>query len=1768
MCKRYLLTAFIALVASFANAQMFSHYLGVANTTFNNRGMQRVAEVHYYYYVPTDGSKFELYLPILNYDKGGNDTEPCNYFRWYDYATDAKSAHLSAYGNCLKELNDSTGTPRGLFAWNLYANGKKVPSHTTIGVMYTPPADAADENWKGDVIACDVSRYNDFGGKGGTLYAEPTLSVRYIFHIYSAKRQARQIMEASSADIHGRYSDLTLEDNHRIVFGVKDANSQMTLRTNNPQKRYYFYPLRNTAKHIYADSDDKLIKSSDFNTSVICQDAGFQWRVYDQTKTKYTILGTRGGPQMWRGTSINTLRNNRNGWKTLDGKSTSVPDITFGSIVYFVVYAVNGNNMAPIANFEVQYQNTYPKTREEVIADGDNERMVTYLESHYQQAMKPISFDDDNTEMDLSAPTNRDDNMSRLPSKWDRRTYGFTYRELQKFTHLSTTKKKWWQPYTPVHGEYGLYKSANVKGISDYASGYTWWCSNTVYDRTYELSGGKYYGHFLYIDASDESRQIAAADFKANLCSGSRLIFTGAIADFTSSDGTQPQVMFRLYGVIRDDNDNITDQRLIVSFSSGDFKTNIKQRQLGKWFQVYSKLILPKNSGAENYSDFRIVMDNMCQSTAGADYLIDDLRLYISPAKVDVVQNKAVCPDDATSASVPKDITLRISAHYDNVQAFTGEDKESKLFYRICDLSGNAVKNIDYDGDGNVDEYGTAEVPARYDASKTLPVYAAGGRDDVKMFDTDSEHHTILLIADRHFDLPIGTKYYVSVAYPDEDKPDEPGTWGKPTNVCSTYSENFEIVKQDVVITDANGNVVTTIRVSCDADRTPDISISGRLETADISSGGSITLNSVKFDWFLSKPNKPNDFTSIASLQETLRRYRDAFPDATTLDTQFKNTDADGYALLKKYVDEGRLVIAASNDLGNHKFGKDMMGTYSIAAIPIATTVKEGKTTYDICPDPMYFSLRVVEDGPRLTLGFKDVTYPNDERTVRIGLPQVKAMIAKDKELVLPVMSLESTKQIKFENNSEVFISDTNDPTFDNTKQIVGRVKDERLGTGSSQLALVFEKSALTTLHEGYWYELNFSFVQDRIGNETVVSCPGESFIMFKVVPEYATWNSTPENSLNANWNNDLNWLRSTAAQLYRHDYIDYGYATYDGNESDTRLSRQQAYVPMKFTKVTIADQTGKVYPDLGNIVYRASNLIATKLTNAKGEAATANIEYDMAVKWTETTADHSDTGDGVFSCEKFQGNVCDAIYFKPHTELLDPCYLVYNRAYVEKELKAGSWYLASSPLRDTYAGDMYVPAADGRQTTEAFCPIIFENNVYSRTKRPVYQRQWDQQGEESVDGITFYRAYDFDGVEQRIDTISAQSLNVESLYWSHVYNNVDESYSDGRAFSIKAGDEYTVDGDETWLMRLPKADTKYSYFSYDGTETAATKSVDRSENYRLLVNPSPTETSYSPLTESLEYNTHGSNRYHVLGNPYPSTLSMRQFLKGNPSLENKVWTLEAGRLEAYVLSGDADDNSDDHQSDVLIEPMQAFFVKTKDGAEATEAYFTTAMTVDRWISGGTSSQSAAGQITLTASADGRSSCAKVVVDKDADIDNNSNAELLSVADLENVPQIYTVTSGKAMAVNTTSGIDWLPIGILAQTDVEADVTFGIMGHGAGSYWLFDSDNRSFTPVADGTMLKMRANVHGRYYLTTVSSLHRETNEGMACFSVGGNTIVISLPSVKIRDVYVYDLGGECVKSLHDVGQASCSIQASRGVYVVRVTVENGKTYVKKLAVN
>ena len=1781
---RYIYVCVMAMLAccvstSVRAQSVFAHYKGVNNMPYisNPYGieMQQVHEYEYTYYVEA-GKRIDLSLPFQGYDNINSTRldEPKGYIRWYDYKTDLKSNSLVKWSpawGLLQEVYDADGKNRGFFAWKNNKNSDVAgPNKKMQGVQYVPPTDAASADWEGEDIACDVSKYTDFdpvvSGNKQYFTQEPTLQIRYIFHIRPAKAIAENIIKTTATDLRTADSDLTIEDNRRIVFGAMDGDAKMSLRVNYKPSNYYFYALKPSngiPRHLFSSDEAHSIKQADYDKSTLYNANNFIWIAYDETKTKYTLLYSSEAKQMIDKTSMNTLKNGV--WYNLDGTvASSKPTITFGSIVYFVAYAYYNNISikAPIASFEVLYQNTYPKTMKQLTDDGDNERTLAYFESHYKQATKPISFDDDNDQLTVVAPT-KENNMAHYASRWDKRAYSFVYPQLRDQASPGN--------YALIHGEYGLFKSANLDGVSDKsqttAAGktlYSWNASGNLYDRTYAITNGKQYGYFLYVDASDESRQIASIDFKADLCSGARLIFSAAVTDFTASSApVQPQVLFKLYGIIKDENDKVTHQRLLTSFTSGDFASNTKGgRQFGTWFQVYSRIVMRKNTGVENYSDFRIVLDNMCSGTYGADYAIDDIRLYIQHAKVDVLQNQPACPDATTGSVANPNITLKITSHYENVQAITGVGKESKLFYRISDMDGNPFAGIDYNGDGKADEYGVVTIPANYDASS-------------KAFEIDPEGHVILIIANKHFELPLGKKYYVSVAYPDADgKPEE---WGKYTDACSSYSEEFSIVQQKVAISDANGSVVTTVRVSCDGNSTPDVDINAKLETADNVGGGSILLNNVKFDWFVgTNDGADNKFSTIKDLQQALRNYRDKYPDATSLNAAFKTSNPADYALLKKYIagvdGEGTLVLAVSNSLTGYKFKQ--VGTYKIAAVPIKTSILQGTVTYEICPQPMYFTIRIVEDGPKLILGFDNVAYPTDDRAVRIGLPQINEMLKKADNgmLILPVADLnngnDKNVEITFRDHQQVFISDSNDPTFTSTKQIIGKLKEETLATGKKTLGLVFDDKVLDILHEGYWYELNFSY--ELHNSSTTAACPGDLFITLKVVPEYLTWFPSVANKLNANWNNDLNWKRSTAAELYDKKYKDYGEATYD-NPVNTNLTRQQAYTPMQFSKVVIPENK-LVYPGLGNIVYRVGNDIATKLTNFKGEEATSGIAYDFVVSWNDNTADHSTDGKGTFKCETFHGNLCDQIFFKARAELLNQQYLIYNKAYVEKEVTQNKWNILSSPLKDTYAGDFFVPLKTGREESKtAFQTMNFGETSDNRVSAPVYQRNWDSNATQVVDGVTNYEAHDYNGTNISIDTISDVSMNVESLYWSHVYNKLDEKYENGKGFALKAGDQYKQLS-EKWLFRLPKADVEYTYFKPNGWYSHQTVTLKKDAIYRLNLLTSNEPGLLGEFSQPLTTNTHSNNRYYIVGNPYTASLSMYRFLNGNPSFERKVWTLVDGVLKAHSVPEGTYNRSQDY----IIEPMQGFFVKVKEGETVSQANFTLMMTTDRWISGGTAVQEPAAVYINVVDDDNLCSTAKVVVCNDADDEfvDDEDVELLNNSDIEDVPQVYTVAGNLAAALNKLSNINFLPLGIIAKEDgnvmrngAAVNVEISANRYVTDKLFVFDAKMGTFTP-ADAP-ISIMANEHGRYYITTSTYNLKQHNDeaNIKCFSPNSGTITVSSPNIAIANVRIYNAEGLLVTSALDINQASWTKNIGCGLFIVKAETKDGQSKTFKLSV-
>ena len=1734
----------------------FKHYEGIANKKgdwdmVNGHTYQKTHEWEYYYYVDgtEDKQQILLSLPFQWYEASGNNLEPRGYFRWYDYNTDQESDHLIVCGDETQTKLFKKGN-WGLFANNIGAS----PTSKLIGVNYS--TSHVNASWKGETIACDVSRYVDGMDESRTyLLHEPTLSIRYIFHILPKKKIADDIMAALCNHDDGAY---TYEDNKKVTFGYKDENSETTLRLQlNNISRYSFYPMTpDGLKKVVYNND---ITEADFDkskyVSVPQYGGSIVWRIYDVSKSKYCELSGDG-----RFLDLSEKKLNDATWYNLEGSAIDDKDkpvIDKGIPVFVVAYLkASDTQMCPVANFDVRFMDFHPMTHDQITAAGYNNRTISYLDEHYQMATKPISFDDDDVEQTVAAPTTPDDNQDRLPSRWDRRAYSFVYRDLIDYdAGLSGYSGI---GHSPLHGDYGLYKTANISGISGNGGtdNYVWWDNGILHDRTYEMTNGSQYGHFLYVDASDESRQIAAADFKADLCTGMQLAFSANVADMTNGSGVLPQVMFKLYGMNYDTDGNIKSQKLLHSFSSGDFKTNVENPVKAKWYQVYGKIVLQKESGVENYTDFRVVIDNYCKITDGADYAVDDIRIYIEPAKVQVLQEKPACGGATTGT-----IKLKIRAIHETLNAILGH-QDTKIYFRIVDEDGNPVtgdglysytlKNLTDGTTKNVDgtEYGTVDV---YDSEEICKNFEIDGTN---MIEVDSEGETYIVISNKDYPLTTGKKYYVSVST--EDPAKENANWGTPAEVCSLYSNWFEMVSQHPIITDTDGNVITDYKIPCGETGSYSVTIKGQLITTDPNTGGKITLNNVKFFWYVDDPA-----VATNKLNET-----------------------------------------ASNDITISMDKLPLGTTHNIYMLPEGTQNKDGYIPYTIngkeyllCPSAIPVPLRVMKDGPQLNFGFNDVDYPfNDgsyEASLRIGLPQLEKLKASKGYLKVPLHSATMrdgsaiTKPLTFIDDSKtpagpstsVYVASTNDPLWEKMLNTpVATLENDELAVidpkVQSTLDLKFLDDAVKNFHEGYYYVLRFAYEQ-KTATTGSSNCPGESYLKVKIVPEFITWTPTADGGMNANWNNDNNWHRSSSTELHDKTYTNY--LTYGSSMSGTPTSAKEiptlnSYVPMKFTKVTISNLNGLPFPDLGNIVYRSTNAIATKLTNGKGNEATKYIRYDIMAYWDESDANKGLGTDGNLKCEKFYGNTCHQIYFKPQGELREQCYLIYDKAWVEKELVPNKWYTMASPLQYIYAGDMYVPAKDGQQTTKAFTEIKFDDKAadgtatYSRSKYPVYQRAWMKSGVEEISPKGDYSASHYP------DGAAPGDVDMNLGYWSHVYNKVDESYAaDGTfgGFSIKAGNallpKRPTDGTPlpNAILRLPKADTSYQYFDYDGTTTSGGKSVTVGKNNghgKLLVAFSNDEKHLAEKTQSL--GTDNNSGFYLVANPYTCSISMAKFFEANSGLQKAIWIVENGEVKAIS-------NTELDMKNYAIQPTQSFFVKKNVGAAIREVRFTSTMCVDRTITPGLlmASDYVKSIEATTENSNGQTSRARIALrpEASADYDDQEDVDLLYDQNLKDIPQVYTVAGNEAVAVNAVPELSWIPLGIVSQQAEEVSLTLKGVNKLDAPVYLYDAASASFTELHEGEAVKVKAGDHGRYFLTqtrTSTGIDRmeaeEQSAPVKVYSPAVGMIVVSaLGGEKLDRVQVFTLDGKMVHSYQLPDKQRMILRVPSGIYIVKASTQS-----------
>lgn len=1307
------------------------------------------------------------------------------------------------------------------------------------------------------------------------------------------------------------------------------------------------------------------------------------------------------------------------------------------------------------------------------------------------------------------------------------------------------------------------------------------------HDRTYEISNHKKYGHFLFVDASAEARPIVELDFEAKLCSGSTILCSAAVANFVHKNQNNefPNLLFKLYGLKKDAAGNVVERKLVQTFSSGDFKTH-QAEESAKWYQVFAKTFITPKSNAEQFASYSVVVYNNCNSSNGADYAIDDIRFFVTNDKIEVLQ-QGNTKTDCDQKDNDEYLTLRMDYAMLKTKMDLGT-KRKPFFYRICTEDGKPVTGLTYPEEKAAN--GLPRREQRKDANGVSygvvwmePLDA----DNVDAIELDPYGLPRFKLTDKapfHL-LDLSKKYYVSGSFPQETAGGEfePEAWGTSDNTCSVYSKLININYQSLVVNTKTGQVSNKFFSKC-GDATVEVKLTAKLAVPDAQYGGKKEID-WKFDWLIGDKNLYEQFAGTngkgAGLT-ALQHFRTAYPKASkfdygTMPPKGVFTTADAQELAKYSSDpndfgKGKLLIlyVGSSEL-NTKLPINVVGgvnTY-LYYVPYAGYYPDEKTTpnYMICPEPFATSVTLSHESPQIYLGFPKVTYPdemeNTAKYIRLGKRQAEEL-QTSKVLRLPVHSYRDAKlNVQADRHHLVIEEDdgthkaiqgqvrlvaTNDPTMkdkvaqppsssNNFCYTGGKVAEVVPGdceiTPSTQtIGFDFSKYDVKnkiTFHEGYDYQFVFTYhdATKTIGGSTGSTeniCFSYTLFTLRIVPEYVTWTGAEPN--NTNWNNDLNWRRSSKEELQKADYEDYG--TEGGTAGLLQTpgadpsTTPQAFVPMKFTKVTI--NPGVSVPYLGNYKVDANQEIITDMLNPTLSEGTPLIAYDLMVKTTPEADGKS------YACEPFYANTCEQVYFRSDRtapsqgdgELLYQHYLAYQKAWVDMPLYPDRWNMVASPLHSVCAGDFYLPKTSGMQQTEAFQPISFNTTDYGRTDYPVYQRNWNKTESRvyKADRSSYNATVPFD--ENTTDTLA-----VIRSEWGHAYNDVQVPYLPGQGFSVMPRLKKGSSADpHNALFRFPKADTQYYYYSYDGTGGGLTQNVmDRSKAGLLA-----TSLSYSDdpqklsgiFTVHLKAGTHVRGGYFLLGNPYMGTLQMSRFFNDNPVLFRKYWTFdEKGELVAHGGS-DADLGK--------LAPMTAFFVKSKAGENDAEVEFRPDHCV-RLTDTSALDASPTRQLSLSATtASGATTLARLIADPAAsdDFDEDEDVETLFDSNLgeQGAPQLFTVAGARAASINSVSDLRNVALGVSTAEDCDVELRLTGVDELSEPLYLYDALNRTTSPVREGETLTIRSNAMGRYILTSKAMVPESAvRTAIRCYPTGqqGRVVASTEPTDRIRQIQIYD---------------------------------------------
>lgn len=1818
-----------------------------------------IQSAHTYYdtlYV-RKGSKVELTLPVVpaSYSPGGN-LSARSYQRWYNFVTESTLSYTEGSGGNRRTYDLLEPAKNSYRFANGYVGGHSVNGTDLGRATFTYPTDADYETYASNgfkngsvgndyyIIACDASGYIDFtenfnSGNGGSFlndgFWEPTLSLRVIYYIIGVDDRG------GADETEGWKNGMGRLENQEYRGGDGDG-----------KKFLEEYDITFPCDHLGNQTDELVALSKFANGYRIDGDNNTDLSVtISSPNNVFRLLyggnhnGASGGNES---TSITLSGNNRAiFFRPASANSRKPWSVSDGQTATILVTKTVGEITYNIAKFNLTFKKDTRLLTQHELDRIDRHResgnVINRNESWYSNAYAtrtPNYLDgNENYKLLTSRTFDYDPNVANMfgqsshwyypfPLEWGYSSYAFfdgsTTADFDGSTDDNSAYNR--QPFA----EWGTY------AITNSYVGYGDIVKNSVKRPTNEGLGGRNAsGYFLYVDASDKPGTIVTLPFTENLCPGSELFVSAWVksADEDVDNSENSAMLFTIYGVTADDErvplyrqstgQIITTTHLDTDDGSEYTNANGYGSQQNDWYQIYFSF-LNKDERTDEFVSYELKVDNNCGSTAGGDFYLDEIKVYIAQPTATVMQKDYACtgertllraslnwyqlcerlgsdPDETDSRLEPEGIDFCFidEAKYNiligNNENPTVEQIADAIRQSIVEIGVGETEDPENPGydqtiaslHWNLNfESNTVYVPDQNNIAYYNPKNEGGRYYFYRSGSAADENRE--LVVDFYSNMIPNTRYIMFIL----DRKNE-GTntikdfadfMNDPCAIKSTFYVTAQtLIKINGEVAEPDGDHCLGQAFNFTAQlRVPQLDESGEV-VRDPETGEEQyeTIDTeVYFDWFFGSqqefvaPNGTYGDESLQSALTSLREIRD-YRDVENLDgvVPVDGLTQNQIKLIQYYLDQPGPEGGLNHKLVLHRSSLDIAileNGLELVISPI-TTVRPSDSELTeaqwerICWEHVPLTLTASGEAPKLHAGFNEITdYPEGlNPALRIGLNQIKDAAYTDGQ---------SGRRVKISLRGAEY-------TSDNVEEL-GLIESAG-DVDYTQLYLIDTDDPNYTglVHvedfSQYTYPigkiLSLKAQEYNTSSDYVDEAEVQFYLDEQTLADGEKFTFAPREGYTYTFAinfaehgravNNSCWGSFPMTMKVVPENLVWSGGENDNWNNDTMWKRAKA-ADLKITDGSYTDDDEAA----GFVPMLFSNVVMP--TDSKVQLYMAGFRNGGS-SWAGTDAGLRPDGMGD-PTENIQYDLM--VYDKDPEGRTNNMTTQRFRVNICHDIHfmQGAQMLHAEQLIYTKAWmDMAVPT---KKWTLVSTPLrdVYAGDWYTKATGTQAEERYftgitfGNGGYSRLDPAVYQRSWDENAtIVEGQTTTATVGFNTSTPTWSAAYNDASVPYTAGAGFSIKAAN--ASDGTAGSLVfRFPKADTDYD---------VSTGTIDRTNEGRLFISGLLDRSDPLALKRnddvSLMLDASQDGKYMIVGNPYMAPLDLQAFFAGNSGLLTGAYWTETENGPG--VGGTDGNNWLTPDASSVIPPYGAFFVERKVDATGDNTIKFTA-DMQKFVSdAGSGTETTA--FTITADNEtGRSGAVLAYTDNAVNrYEATEDVQLMRnlLGNNANELSVYTVAGDVAASINRVKDLQKIPLGLFATEDAQTTLTFkGVSTLKEPT--LYDASQNTSTPITEGMTLDINGSSHGRYYIcslgegngTTGIDEITSTEEDVKVTSPAHRQVVVTANS-GIEGISIYSANGTLLRRVTPAGDTTCTIDGvASGVAVVMVkTANNNDTF-------